>query len=136
VVAGGGEYGFRDRLRYRLTEWGLAGSSELVRHVRSFEFGADGFVCRDEITFRRRCSFSQFVPGNFLFRTLRRAQGGGFETWHRGAKASIQLRPQGSIHPNAAVSASGPLVALRHVRQPLEARAGESISTELGVRFA
>ena len=135
VLASGQSYGFRDRLRYRLTDAGLAGTSRLVSHVRSFEFRDKGFVCRDDIKFRRRCTFSSFVPANFLFRTLRYSSERGFETWHRGAGARLSLEPEGSIHANAGVSAAGPLVALRHVRGRLEARAGETIHTELGVHF-
>jgi len=135
VLASGESYGFRDRLRYRLTDAGLAGTSDLVCHVRSFEFRDEGFVCRDEIRFRRRCTFSSFVPANFLFRTLRQSQEGWFETWHRGARARLCLEPEGSIHANAGVSAAGPLVALRHVRGRIEVRAGETVRTELGVHF-
>ncbi|UCC69625.1 MAG: hypothetical protein JSV79_06945, partial [Armatimonadota bacterium] len=135
VLPSGECYGFRDRLQYRLTEKGLAGSSRLVRHVRDFEFNRDGFLCRDQLAFRRRSAFSPFVPANFLFRTLRHLPGGGFETWHRGARASLEMKPEGAIHPAAGVSASGPLVALRHVMGRLEARAGDTISTELRVRF-
>jgi hypothetical protein len=128
-------YGFRDQLRYHLTESGLAGLSSSVRHMRHFGFRADGFVCRDEIVFRRRCVFSHFAPANFPLRTLRRLPGGGFETWHRGARASLEMEPEGAIHPAAGASASGPLVSLRHVMDRLEARAGDTISTELRVRF-
>lgn len=135
VLAGGGSYGFRDRLRYRLTETGLAGSSRLVRHARAFDFKPDGFTCRDEMTFRRPCAFSNFAPANFLFRTLRHSPEGGFETWHRGVRAHLQLSPDGSVHPDAGVSASGPLVALRHAVGRLEAKAGDTISAELRVRF-
>ncbi len=135
ILAGGERYGFRDRLRYRLTETGLAGSSRLVRHARDFEFGPEGFVCRDRLTFRRGCAFSQFVPANFLFRTLRRSPAGGFETWHRGARASLELKPEGAILPEAGASASGPLVALRHIMGRLEARTGDTLSTELRVGF-
>lgn len=135
MMTGGRSYGFRDELRYRVTETGLEGCSRLVRHVREFEFGAGSFVCRDEIRFRRRCSFSSFVPANFLFRTLRRLADGGFETWHRRARASLQLQPAGSIYPNAAASASGTLVALRHVLDRFQANPGDAISTELRVRF-
>jgi len=135
VLGDGRRYGFRDQLRYHLTESGLVGISSLVRHIRRLAFRADGFVCRDEIVFRRRCMFSQFVPANFLFRTLRRLPGGGFETWHREARASLEMEPEGAIHPAAGVSASGPLVALQHVMGRVEARAGDTISTELRVRF-
>jgi len=135
VLADGRRYGFRDQLRYRLTQSGLMGLSQLVRHRRCFEFGAEGFVCRDEIVFRRRCSLSDFVVTNFLFRTLRRLREGGFETWHRGARAVLYLSLEGSIRPNAAVTASGPLVALSHSQGRLEARAGDRITTELRVDF-
>ncbi len=111
TLKGGEEYGFRDRLRYRLTETELAGSSRLARHVRSFEFHAGGFVCRDRIAFRRRCEFAEFTPANFLFRTLRHSSGAGLQTWHRAASANLRLRPAGAIHRHAALTASGPLVA-------------------------
>ena len=135
VSAGGEQYSFRDRLEYRLSEEGLAGGSRLVRHIRRYEFFSDGFTCRDEIAFRGTYSFASFVPANFLFRTLRRLATGEFETWHRGARARLHLKPEGSIHPNAAVTASGLLVALRHTRGRLEVRAGDTISAELRVRF-
>ena len=136
ALADGRHYGFRSQLRYRLTESGLVGVSSLVRHRRLFEFRADGFVCRDEIAFRRRCVFSRFTAGNFLFRTLRRLPEGGFETWHRGARAVLNLNPEGTLRPNAAVSASGPLIALSCPQGRLEAKAGHTIATELRVRFA
>ncbi len=135
TLAAGQQYAFRERLRYRLTDTGLTGASRLVHHVRDFDFGPAGFACRDRITFRRRCSFSQFVPANFPLRALRRAADGTFETWHRGARVSLELHPDGSSHPDVGVSASGPLVALRHAMGRVEARAGDVVSTELRVRF-
>jgi len=136
VLVGGREYGFRDRLRYRMGEEGLAGESRLVRHVRRFEFFDDGFDCRDEITFRRSVAFESFVPANFLFRTLRDIVPPVLETWHRKARAMLEMDPPGTVHPDAAVTASGTLVGLRHQMEGFEAKAGQTVSGRLKVRFA
>lgn len=135
VLEGGEVYSPRDQLRYRLQGNELMGESRLLRHVRTFRFRGDGFDCVDSISFRRSCSFESFVPANFLFRTLRPSEGDAFETWHRGAKAQLRLQPVGSIHPEAAVSASGVLVALRHTLSGFRPRAGETVSAQLQVRF-
>jgi len=135
ILPAGRHYAFCKEMRYRLTEDGLFGASRLVRHTRRFDFSPAGFVCRDEIVFRRPCSFAGFVPANFLFRTLRRLSSGEFETWHRGARASLRLNPEGSMHPEAAVTASGPLVALRHTMGEMTVRAGDAVSSELRVSF-
>ena len=127
-------FGFRDHLRYRLTETGLIGASSLVRHERTFAFREDGFECTDEITFQRRCSWSSFVPANFLFRALRR-EGGEHETWHGQAQAHIAMDPQGVIVPNAAVTASGRLVALRRTIDGFTAEPGQRLSVRLAVEF-
>ncbi len=136
VLAGGTVYGFRDHLRYRISDDGLIGDSRLVRHARRFEFLEEGFDCSDEITFRRPVSFESFAPGNFLFRTVQAIVDPVFETWHRKARAILEIEPAGSICPEATVSASGVLVALRHLREGFEAKAGESCSVRLKVRFA
>lgn len=136
AIPGRHPYAFRDELRYRLADDGLLGASRLARHVRRLEFLPAGFVCRDEIVFRKPCSFASFVPANFLFRTLRRLETGEFETWHRGARAFLRMDPEGTIHPEAAVTATGPLVALRHTMPELDVRPGDAISSELRVRFA
>ena len=135
VAADGKSYGFRDNLRYRLSEDGLVGESGLVRHVRRFEFREDGFDCLDEMTFRKACAFASFVSASFLFRTLRSAGDGRFETWHRKARAVLSLEPAGTIHPEAAVTASGQLVALRHEVKGFEARRGDTVGVRLRVGF-
>jgi hypothetical protein len=134
VLADGRSYGFRDRVRYQLTDDGLAGGSSLVLHRRRFDFAPDGFTCRDEIRFRRPCSFASFTPTNFLFRSLQRV-GSEFETWHRGVRARIQAGAGATAHADAAVTASGPLVALRRTESPLRAERGKVFSTELRIRF-
>ena len=128
-------YSPRNQLRYRVQGHELIGESRLLRHVRTFRFKEDGFDCVDTMLFRRHCAFESFVPANFLFRTLRPSGGDAFETWHRGAKAQLRLQPGGSIHPDAAISASGVLVALRHTLTGFRPRAGEIVSAELQVRF-
>jgi hypothetical protein len=135
VLDGGQVYSPRDQLRYRIQGHELTGESRLLRHVRTFRFRGDGFDCVDAILFRRHCAFESFVPANFLFRTLRPSEGHTFETWHRGAKAQLRLQPVGSMHPDAAVSASGVLVALRHTLAGFRPRAGETVSAQLQVRF-
>jgi hypothetical protein len=125
---------FRDRLSYRLTETGLVGLSPLVRHERRFVFEEDGFECLDEITFLRRCSWSSFVPANFLFRALRRS-GDGHVTWHGDVEASVTMEPPGSIQQDAAVTASGRLVALRHQIERAEAAPGQRFALRLSVVF-
>ena len=135
VLANGRSYPFREQLGYRLTESGLAGVSALAQHVRSFEFASDGFVCRDEIRFRRRGSLAQLVPANFLFRNLQALADGGFETSYRGARAHLHLVPPGRIHPQAATTASGQLAALRQTRGPCQVAGDEVISVELRVSF-
>jgi hypothetical protein len=135
VLEGGQVYSPRDQLRYRIQGHDLIGESRLLRHVRTFRFRGDGFDCVDAILFRRHCTFKSFVPANFLFRTLRPSEGHTFETWHRAAKAHLRLQPVGSIHPEAAVSASGVLVALRHTLAGFRPRAGETVSAQLQVRF-
>jgi hypothetical protein len=136
VLEGGQVYSPRDELRYRIEGHELIGESRLLRHVRTFRFREDGFDCVDTMLFRRHCAFESFVPANFLFRTLRPSEGHTFETWHRGAKAQLRLQPAGSIHPEAAVSASGVLVALRHTLAEFRPRAGETVSAQLHVRFS
>jgi hypothetical protein len=135
VVAGGRSYGLRDRLRYRLDESGLVGESRLVRHTRRFEFRDDGFDCCDEIAFKQSCAFASFVPANFLFRALRVRPDGGWETWHGDARARVDMDPAGDIVPKAAVTASGPLVALRSEMRSFRARRGERVRTTMRVRF-
>lgn len=135
VLEGGRRYEFRDRLRYRLRDGALEGASASVRHARRFEFQENGFVCRDEIAFRRSAIFSEFSPANFLFRTLRPAALGGFETWWHGARARLALDAPAAVVPEAAVSASGRLVALRNVRGRFTARRGDVLRTELRVEF-
>jgi hypothetical protein len=134
VTADGKSFSFRDRLSYRLTETGLVGLSPLVRHERRFVFEEDRFECLDEITFLRRCSWSSFVPANFLFRTLRR-NGDGYVTWHGDAEASVTMEPPGSIQQDAAVTASGRLVALRHQIERAEAVPGQRFAVRLSVDF-
>ena len=134
VTPDGASFGFREHLRYRLTENSLLGVSPLVRHERSFAFGENGFECADEITFQRRCSWRSFVPANFLFRALRR-EGGTYETWHGQARARIAMDQEGVIHPNAATTASGRLVALRHTIEGFEAAPGQRLSVRLAVQF-
>jgi hypothetical protein len=135
VLSDGRAYGFRDRLRYRLTEAALAGISSLAAHTRTFEFGPQGFVCRDEIAFRRRCSFSPFVAANFLFRNLRELPDGTFETRFDGARAVLRLHLTGNIIPDVAVTASGLLSALRHLRPAFRASPGDRLSSQLTVHF-
>jgi hypothetical protein len=134
VLADGASFSFRDDLRYRLTGNALIGVSPLVRHERRFTFGENGFECLDEITFLRRCSWSVFVPANFLFRTLRRV-GSGHETWHGEARAHLEMEPGGSIIPNAAATASGRLVGLRHSIEEFEATAGQRLTVRLAVDY-
>ncbi|MFB3883221.1 MAG: hypothetical protein ACE149_18290 [Armatimonadota bacterium] len=134
IAAEGVRFAFRDHVRYRLTEAGLVGVSRLVRHERRFIFEEDGFECADEITFLRRCSWSSFVPANFLFRNLRPV-GDGYETSHGGARARIHMEPAGTIHPAAAVTASGRLVALRHEMGGFEAAPGQRLTVRLVVEF-
>jgi hypothetical protein len=135
VLAGGSHYVFRERLHYRLTNHGLVGESALVRHARAFDFQGDGFICRDEITFRRTCSFSELIPANFVFRNLRPGEDGSHETSYRGAKAAIHIdRPVG-ILSDVGVSASGRLTALQWRLEPFHAKAGEIIVVETRVRF-
>jgi len=133
--ASGEGLAFRKALEYEVTESGLAGRSALVFHNRSFEFGAEGFTCRDEIRFRRACEFAELAPANFLFKTLRPLPDGRFETRHGGARAVLSLRPAGEVHAGAARSASGPLVALRHTRRNVSFRGGDRVTSELEVRF-
>jgi hypothetical protein len=135
VLAGGEQCSFRRMLSYRLTEHGLLGDSRAVRHIRRFEFAADGFTCCDEIMFRRRCRFTEFVPANFLFRSLHELGGGEFETLHGEAKARLRLTPEGRAHQNAAVTASGVLAALRCGAVRLDAKPGDTITVELKVHF-
>jgi hypothetical protein len=123
------------RLTYRPTTDGFVGVSRTVRHRRRFEFLPGGFVCRDEIVFRRRCRLASFTPASFLFRSLRDLGGGEFETRHGRAGARVRLLPGGEVIPNAAVSASGPLVVLRHSRGPTDALAGDTVTVELRVDF-
>jgi hypothetical protein len=134
VASDGNGVSFRDRLSYRLTETGLLGLSPLARHERSFAFEEDGFECSDVITFLRRCSWASFVPANFLFRALRRS-GDGYVTWHGEVEASITLAPPGSMHQDAAVTASGRLIALRHQVERAEATPGQRFAVKLSVRF-
>ena len=133
--AGGEEVAFRKALEYEVTESGLAGRSALVFHDRRFEFGAEGFTCRDEIRFRRACEFAELAPANFLFKRLRPLPDGRFETWQNGARAGVSLRPGGEVHSGAARSASGLLVALRHTRRNVSFRQGDGITAQLEVRF-
>jgi hypothetical protein len=135
VLAGGQSYAFRERLRYRPMNPSLAGESALVRHTRSFEFQKDGFTCRDEITFRRACSFKEFVTANFPFRNLRHGEDGTYETSYRGAKAVIQVSMPAHIRGDAGASASGQLMALQCRLAPFHAKAGEAIAVETRVRF-
>jgi len=136
VFADGREYGFREHLRYRMGDHGLMGESRLVRHVRRFEFLEDGFDCLDEIAFRKPVAFGRFVPANFLFRTLRDIVAPVLETWHGKARAMVEMDPPGTVHPEAAVTASGTLVGLRHEMEQFQAKAGETLSGRLKVRFA
>ena len=135
VLSDGRVYGFRDHLRYRLEEGRLTGESALVSHSREFQFCIGGFVCRDQIAFRRRRRFAAFAPANFVFRNLQARQDGRFETSHRGSGALIRADHAMSVHPDVGTSASGQLVALRHCIAPFEAAAGEVISAELRVQF-
>ncbi len=135
VLAGGRAYSFREQLRYRIQGRELIGEARLAQHVRAFQFKRDGFDCVDSISFRRPCEFESFVPANFLFRTLRPLNASTFETWHRDAKAQVCIDPHPSIHPEAAVSSSGVLVALRHSLDGFTARAGDRISVQVRVRF-
>jgi len=135
TLADGRAYGFRDHLRYRLTDRGLEGTSSLAGHIRSFDFGADGFICRDEIEFGQTCSLARFVPANFLFRNLRALPNGGHQTAYAGAAARLRLSHPASIVPDAAASASGHLIGLRHSVAPFRARRGDTISVWLEVRF-
>jgi hypothetical protein len=135
VLADGRRYPFRDRLRYRLTDRGLIGESSLVRHAREFDFQPDGFICRDEITFRRACRCAEFVPANYLFLSLSELGDGGFETHCRGVSAVLRLDQKAAIRADAAVTASGGLTALRSVREPFAARPGEVVSAKIEVRF-
>jgi hypothetical protein len=57
------------------------------------------------------------------------------EGYQGTARARLHLVPTGSICPDAAVSASGPLVALRHEGGGFEARPGDTTAAELRVRF-
>jgi hypothetical protein len=135
VLADGRPYSFRERLRYRLTNSGLVGESILVRHTRAFDFRSDGFTCRDEITFRRACSFPEFVSANFLFRNLRPAEDGSFGTSYRGARAVLRCDQEVAIHTDAAITVSGKLAALRSVREAMAVRPGQKASAELQVRL-
>jgi hypothetical protein len=134
-LASGETYAFRERLSYRLMGNDLIGVSPLVRHERRFEFGRDGFTCRDEIAFRRQCVFTSFVPANFLFRNLRPTGDGDFETEHGRARARLRLLPDGRAHADAATTASGALAALRCSRGETRVRAGDRVSTGLEVWF-
>ncbi len=134
-LSGGRAYSFRERLRYRIRGGELIGKSRSAQHVRRFQFRGDGFDCADSILFRRPCQFKGFIPANFLFRTLRPLNRSTFETWHRDAKARVSIEPPASIHPEAAVSASGVLVALRQSLDGFTARAGDRISVQVRVRF-
>jgi len=134
VTADGQSFSFRDRLSYRLTETGLVGVSPVVRHERSFSFGEEGFECADVITFQRRCSWTSFVPSNFLFRALRRS-GSGYVTWHGDVEASVTMDPPGSIQQGAAMTASGRLVALRHQIEKAEAVQAQRFAVKLTVHF-
>ena len=58
-----------------------------------------------------------------------------YETWHGDAQARLEMRPEGIIHPNAAVTASGPLVAWRHAIEGFEAAAGRQLHVRLAVEF-
>ncbi|MBN1461476.1 MAG: hypothetical protein JXA57_18260 [Armatimonadetes bacterium] len=135
LLENGEPFGFRDRLDYELMDDGLTGRSREVVHERRFAFEEHGFECVDEILFKRRQKFAQFASANFLFRALTRVDGGRFETWHRSARAQLEMEPEGGIIPAAAVSASGPLVGLRHSAKGFEPKAGERIVTRLRVRF-
>ncbi len=134
ILEDGSAFGLRDRLAYRMTQSGFVGLSPLLRHERSFTFSDRGFDCVDEITFRRRCNWSSFVAGNFLFRALQRA-GDGYETWHGEARARVRTEPASAIHANAAVTASGQLVALQHAIEGFEAEAGKRLVVRVGVEF-
>jgi hypothetical protein len=135
ALADGRRDAFRDRLRYRLTDRGLIGESPLVRHIREFEYGPDGFICRDEITFRRACQFAEFVPGNYLFLNLRELGDGGFETRRGNAAAVLRIDQNAVICADAATTASGSLSALRSARKPFTVRSGEVVSVRLEVQF-
>lgn len=135
VMRGTRHYSFREQLHYRFQGTDLIGVSPLVRHERSFVFGEKGFTCHDEITFRKRVSFTSFSPANFLFRSLRAAGDGDFETTHGKTRARLRLIPEGRAFPAAATTASGALAALRRTHGALDARPGDTISTELRVWF-
>jgi hypothetical protein len=134
-LANGELYAFRERLRYRFVGDDLAGVSPLVRHERRFEFGRDGFACRDEITLRRACAFASFTPANFLFRNLRPTGEREFETARGRAQAKVLLHPEGRVHEDAAVTASGALVALRHDSGEIRMRGGDKTTVRLTVRW-
>ncbi len=135
ALADGRRYSFRDRLRYRLTDRGLIGESSLVRHAREFDFQPDGFICRDEITFRRACRLVEFAPANFLFLNLRELGNDGFETRRGNAAAVLRLDQKVAMCADAAVTASGRLTALRSFRAPFAAGPGEVASVKVEVRF-
>ena len=135
VLADGSHYAFRDRLHYRLTDEGLIGESALARHSRAFDFQGDGFACRDEITFRQARSFSEFVPANFLFRNLKPAEEGGYETWYQGARASVHVDMPAAILPDACANASGRLVGLQCRLGRLQVTAGEVVAVATRVEF-
>jgi hypothetical protein len=135
VLAEGEQYAFQSRLRYRLAEHDLLGDSREIRHLRRFEFAAEGFCCCDEIVFRRRQHFAEFVPANFLFRSLKDLGAGEFETSHGEARARLRLTPAGRAYQSAAVTASGALAALRHGQGALDTEPGDRITVELKVHF-
>lgn len=131
----GSPFSFRDRVRYQWEGDGLAGACSLFAHRRGFTFGPTGFVCRDRIAFRRPCEFAEFVPANFLFRDLGSDAGGAFMTRCGQAAARVVMRPRGEVVTGAAVTASGRLDALRLVRRPFRAAAGERLAITLEVEF-
>ena len=135
VLAGGRTYGFREELAYELRSGNLIGTSRLARHLRAYEFFDDGFECRDEIRFTRPVQFEKWTPLNFLFRTLQEVDDTIFETWHRKARALIEVEPAGGIELEAGATASGPLVALRHTIEGFQAAPGEAYTAKVRVRF-
>jgi hypothetical protein len=135
VLADGSRYAFRDRLHYRLMDRGMIGESALVRHSRAFDLQVDGFVCRDEITFRQTRSFAEFSAANFLFRDLRPGGDGSYETQYQGARAEVRVDRPATILPDACASASGRLTGLQCRLGRFHTAAGEPIAVVTRVRF-
>ena len=100
--------------------------------MRRFTFDEHGFACEDTIVFRRAAIYAEFVPANYPFRNLH-PQPDGHTTTHGPATAHLDL-PNAEVVPEAAVTASGVLTALRQTQYDFRASAGEELTVRLRVK--